>query len=54
MKQKFQFAFRMICVEFKLTLYGLGWSGENLRDLMRTLEAMRSQLQSFAAVAQAT
>jgi hypothetical protein len=54
MKQKFLFAVGMISVEFKLSLYGLGWSGSNLRYLMQSLEAMRSQLQAFAAVAQAS
>lgn len=54
MKQKFLFAFRMISVELKLSLYGLGWSGVNVCYLMQSLEAMRSQLQSFAAVAQAS
>jgi len=54
MKQKFLFAFRMISVELKLSLYGLGWSGVNHHYLMQSLEAMRSQLHAFAAVAQAS
>lgn len=52
MKQKFLFAVGMISVEFKLTLYGFGWSDLDVRDLTRTLETMRSRLQSFAASAQ--
>jgi hypothetical protein len=54
MKQKFLFVVGMISVEFKLTLYGFGWRSVDVRDLMRTLEAMRSHVQSFAAIAQPT
>ncbi len=51
MKQKFLFAFGVISVEFKLALYEFGWSIVDVPDLLRTLEAMRRQLQSFAAIA---
>ena len=52
MKRKFLFAVGMISVEFKLTLYGFGWSCVDVHTLMRTLETMRSHVQSFAAIAQ--
>ena len=52
MKQRFLFAVRMISVEFKLTLYGFGWKSVDVQDVMRTLETMRSHVQSFAALAQ--
>lgn len=51
MKQKFLFAFGMVSVEFKLVLYQFGWSIVDVPDLMKTLESMRCQLQSFAAIA---
>jgi hypothetical protein len=54
MKQKFLFVVGMISVEFKLTLYGFDWRSVDVRDLMRTLEAMRSHVQAFAAIAQLT
>jgi hypothetical protein len=54
MKQKFLFVVGMISVELKLLLYGFGWSCVDVHDLMRTLETMRSHVQSFAAIAQPT
>jgi hypothetical protein len=54
MKQRFLFASGMISVEFKLILYGFGWSSVDVHDLMRTLETMRGHLQTFAAIAQPT
>ena len=50
MKQKFLFVVGMISVEFKLTLYGFGWRSVDVQDLMRTLQTMRSHVQSFAAL----
>lgn len=54
MKQEFLFVVGLISVEFKLTLYGFGWRSVDVQDLMRTLETMRSHVQSFAAIAQPT
>lgn len=52
MKQQFLFAVGMMQVEFKLILYGFGWSGVDASGLVRSLDAMRAQLQSLVAVAQ--
>jgi len=54
MKQQFRFALGMGLVEFKLTLYGLGWRGVSVdvKHVLGSLDTMRAQLQSLAGIAQ--
>jgi hypothetical protein len=54
MKQQFRFALGMGLVEFKLTLYGLGWRGVSVdvKHVLGSLDTMRAQLQSLAEIAQ--
>jgi hypothetical protein len=52
MKQQFLFAVGMLQVEFKLVLYGFGWSTVDASGLVRSLDGMRTQLQSMVAVAE--
>jgi|SRR5579872_5175093 len=52
LKQQFTFAFTMMIVEVRLTLYSFGWRGGNAQVLMQPLAAIRSQLQALAAIAE--
>jgi len=52
MKQQLLFSFRMMAVESKLLVYEFGWSGADTTPLTRSLETMRIQLQSLAAIAE--
>jgi len=51
MKQQFRFAAGMLCLEYKLTIYGLGWKGVDASALVHGLDAMRAQLQALSALA---
>ena len=50
MKQQFGFAVGMMYVEWKLTLFGLGWNGVDLSGLDDAMDAMRAQLQTLSAL----
>jgi hypothetical protein len=52
MKQQFLFSVGMMHVEYKLLLYGFGWSRVDVGGLVHALDAMRAQLQSLVAVTQ--
>jgi hypothetical protein len=52
MKQQFLFAFSMMRIELKLMLYGWGWRGMDVRSVTESLDRMRNQLQSLAALAE--
>ena len=52
MKQQFLFAFSMMRIELKLMLYGWGWRGMDVRNVTESLDRMRNQLQSLAALAE--
>ena len=52
MKQQFLFAFSMMRIELKLVLYGLGWRGMDVCSLTESLDRLRNQLQSLAALAE--
>ena len=51
MKQQFRFSMGMMHLEYKLTLYSLGWKGVDASALVQSLDAMRAQLQAFSALA---
>jgi len=53
-KQQFGFAMAMTVVEFRLILYRSGWTGVSVDvgDLVRSVDAVRVQLQSLAAIIQ--
>jgi hypothetical protein len=50
MKEQFRFAMGMWYAEFKLILYGFGWSNVNASSLVHSLETMRTQLQCMVAI----
>jgi len=50
-KQQFQFTLTMLATEVKLVLYGWGWAGVDAEALLAPLAAVRTQLQSLAAIA---
>lgn len=50
-KQQFQFTVTMLSTEVKLILYGWGWAGVDAEALLAPLTAVRTQLQSLAAIA---
>jgi hypothetical protein len=52
MKQQLLFSFLLMLVELKLIVFGFGWRGVDLSSLTRTLNGMRAQLQSLAAIAE--
>jgi len=52
MKQQFLFAFSMMRIELKLMLYGWGWRGMEVRRVTESLDRLRNQLQSLAALAE--
>jgi hypothetical protein len=52
MKQRLVFAYAMMSMEFKLTLYGFGLNGIDERLLTGSMYALRSQLQSLTAIAE--
>ena len=52
MKQQLLFSFLLMLVELKLIVFGFGWHGVDLSSLTRTLNGMRAQLQSLAAIAE--
>lgn len=51
MKQQFHFAIGMMALEWKLTIYSLGWKGVDASGLARSLDRMRDQLQVLSALA---
>ena len=56
LKQRLTFSYTMSLLEVKLVLHSLGWSAPtvDVRNLIGVLDAMRSQLQALAAVAEPT
>jgi hypothetical protein len=52
LRQRLQFAAGMMCVELKLLLYSLGWSGVDPSRLIISLDTMRAQLEYLNAVAE--
>ena len=52
MRQQLSFSFLMMSVEMKLIVFGFGWRGVDVSSLTRTLNGMRAQLQSLAAIAE--
>lgn len=52
LKQQFHFTVTMMATEVRLTLYGLGWAGVDAQALLEPLTAVRTQLQSLAAIAE--
>lgn len=50
-KAQIRFAVTMIYAEFRLTLYGFGWSGVEVAGLIQSFEGMHAQLQQLAASA---
>jgi len=52
MRQQLLFSFLMMSVEMKLIVFGFGWRGLDVSSLTRTLNGMRAQLQSLAAIAE--
>jgi len=52
MKQQLLFSVVMMSVEIKLIPYELGWSGVDVSGLLRSLQRMRTQLESLAAAAE--
>jgi len=52
MKQHFVFALGLMAMEVRLILYGLGWGHVELGLLIRCVETMRGQLQTFSTIAQ--
>ena len=51
LKEQIGFAQKMVAVEFKLTIYGLGWKGVEVSVLIGSLNAMRDRLRTLAAIA---
>ena len=51
LKRQFQFTMTMMTTEVRLTLYSLGWAGVDAQALLEPLTAVRTQLQSLAAIA---
>jgi len=51
MKQQFQFTTTMMATEVRLVLYSWGWAGVSTEALLEPLTAVRTQLQSLAAIA---
>jgi len=51
LKQQFQFTLTMMTTEVRLVFYSLGWAGVDAQALLAPLTAVRSQLQSLAAIA---
>lgn len=51
LKQQFQFTLTMMTTEVRLVLYSLGWAGVDAQALLQPLAAVRTQLQSLAAIA---
>ena len=52
MKQQARFTFTMMALEFKLTLFGMGIGTLDVLGLAGSLNRLRAQLQSLAAIAQ--
>jgi len=52
MKQQFSFTVAYLRIEFNLVLYRFGWAEIDVQALMQPLNAVREQLQSFAAMAE--
>jgi len=52
MKQQLIFSFVMMSAECKLILYEYGWTGADVTGLTKSLNSMRAQLQSLAAIAE--
>jgi hypothetical protein len=50
LKQQFSFTVAYLRIEFNLVMYRLGWAAVDLQALMQPLNAVREQLQSFAAM----
>jgi len=51
MKQQCQFTVTMMSTHVRLILYSLGWAGVDAQALLEPLAAVRTQLQSLAALA---
>ena len=51
LKEQIGFARKMLAVEFKLAIYGLGWKGVEVSGLIACLNAMRDRLQTLTAIA---
>jgi hypothetical protein len=51
LKQQFQFTVTMMTTEVRLVLYSWGWAGVSAQALLEPLTAVRTQLQSLAAIA---
>jgi hypothetical protein len=56
LRQRLMFSYTMFLLEVKLALHSFGWSAPtvDVRNLVGALDAMRSQLQALAAVAEPT
>lgn len=56
LRQRLIFSYTMLSLEVKLALHSFGWSAPtvDVRNLVGTLDTMRSQLRALAAVAQPT
>jgi hypothetical protein len=54
LRQRLMFSYTMFWLEVKLALHSFGWSAPtvDVRNLVGALDAMRSQLQALAAVAE--
>ncbi len=51
LKQQFHFSATMLSTEVRLVLYNWGWAGVDTQVLLAPLTAVRTQLQSLAAIA---
>ena len=56
LKQRLMFSVNMVSLEARLYLHSLGWSAPDVdvRDLLESLDALRSQLQALTTVAEPT
>lgn len=52
MKEQFRFAVAMMYAEFRLMLYGVGWSRVDVTSLIQSFEGMRMRLHQLAAIAE--
>jgi hypothetical protein len=54
LKEQFRFARNMLCVEFKLAGYVVGWRGVDASGLIASLNTMRDGLQALSRIAEPT
>jgi hypothetical protein len=54
MKEQFRFTRNMVYVEFRLVIYASGWKGVDATGLIASLNAMRDNMRTLAAVVEPT